>query len=127
MKTLLLLFFVPVFFSCTQANKVPGDIIEPVRMQELMWDLFRSDAFITSFAGKGDSTFKQLKESVLLYRQVFEIHKTNKAEFQKSLTWYQQHPVAMKRIADTLQGRQSKIMQERSKPVLIPPTDTLKS
>jgi Domain of unknown function (DUF4296) len=107
---------------------VPGNIIEPVRMQELMWDLFRADAFITNFRGKpGDTAFNQLKESVLLYRQVFEIHKTNKEEFNKSLAWYQKHPVAIKKILDTLQGRQSKIMQERSKPVTTPPTDTLKS
>jgi Domain of unknown function (DUF4296) len=127
MKKLIPVFLFILFFSCTQDNKVPGNIIEPARMQELMWDMFRSDAFITSFAGKGDTTYKQLKESVLLYRQVFEIHKTNKDEFKKSLTWYQQHPAAMKRILDTLQGRQSKIMQERSKPVTTPPTDTLKS
>jgi hypothetical protein len=127
MKKLIPVFLFILFFSCTRDNKVPGNIIEPVRMQELMWDMFRSDAFITSFAGKGDTAFKQLKESVLLYRQVFEIHKTNKEEFKKSLTWYQQHPAAMRRILDTLQGRQSKIMQERSKPVTTPPADTLKS
>ena len=101
MKKLLPVFLSIIFFSCIQDNKVPGNIIEPVRMQELMWDLFRSDAFITNFAGKGDTTFKQLKESVLLYRQVFEIHKTNKKEFEKSLEWYQQHPSAMKSILDT--------------------------
>ena len=126
MKKLLPVFVVILFFSCIQDNKVPGNIIEPVRMQELMWDLFRADAFITNFAGKGDTAFKQLKESIILYRQVFEIHKTNKEEFEKSLNWYQLHPVAMKRILDTLQGRQSKILQERSKPVTTPPGDTLK-
>lgn len=128
MKKLFPLFLFISFFSCTQDNKVPGNIIEPVRMQELIWDLFKSDAFITNFRGKpGDSAFNQLKESVLLYRQVFEIHKTNKEEFKKSLEWYQRHPVAMKRITDTLQGRQNKIMQERSKPATTLPTDTLKS
>jgi Domain of unknown function (DUF4296) len=128
MKKLFAVFLTIIFFSCKQDNKVPGSIIEPVRMQELMWDLFRADAFITNFRGKpGDTAFNQLKESVLLYRQVFEIHKTNKEEFKKSLTWYQLHPVVMKRITDTLQGRQNKIMQERSKPAIIPPTDTLKS
>ena len=125
MKKLLLVLLVVLFFSCKQDNKVPGNIIEPVRMQELMWDLFRADAFITNFAGKNDTAFKQLKESVLLYRQVFEVYATNKEEFQKSLTWYKQHPAAMKKILDTLQGRQSKIMQERSKPATYP-TDTLK-
>ena len=126
MKKLLLIFLVVLFFSCRQDNKVPDNVIEPVRMQELMWDLFRADAFITNFAGKSDTAFKQLKESVLLYRQLFEVYKTNKEEFKKSLTWYQQHPAAMKRILDTLQGRQSKIMQERSKPATTYPTDTLK-
>lgn len=128
MKKLFPFYLSIFFFSCKQDNKVPGNIIEPVRMQELMWDLFRSDAFITNFRGKpGDTAFNQLRESVLLYRQVFEIYKTNKEEFKKSLGWYQQHPVAMKKILDTLQGRQNKIMQERSKPVTTPPTDTLKS
>jgi hypothetical protein len=106
--------------------KPPGGVIESSRMQELMWDLLRADAFITGFAGKGDSTFNQLKESVMMYRQVFEIHKTNKQQFQKSLDWYQRHPQVMRIILDTLQLRQKRVMEERSKPTGKFPPDSIK-
>jgi Domain of unknown function (DUF4296) len=96
-------------------------------MQELMWDMFRADAFITGFLGKGDSAFNHFKESVTIYREVFAIHKTNKEEFKKSLDWYQRHPNVMKTIMDSLQQRQKKVMQERSKPNSKFPSDSIKT
>lgn len=116
MRKLLPVFLFFIVSSCNQEQKVPNGIIEKPRMQELLWDMIRADAFITSFAGKGDTAFNQFKESVMLYRQVFDIHKTSKDEFKKSLEWYQRHPHIMRILLDTLQLRQRRIMEERSKP-----------
>jgi Domain of unknown function (DUF4296) len=127
MIKLLPLFLLVLAFSCKQETNPPDKLIEKARMQELLWDLLRADAFITGFAGKGDTAFNQLKESVVLYRQVFAIHKTDKEHFRKSLEWYQQHPGIMKIILDTLQQRQKRVMEGRSKPSGTFPPDSIKS
>jgi len=94
-------------------------------MQELIWDMARADAFLTGFAGKGDSTFNRNKETIKLYKEVLQIHGTTKEIFKKSIDWYQQHPVIMKAILDSLQNRRKAIMKERSKPGTIPRLDSL--
>ena len=126
MTRLLSIFLLIFALSCKQDPNPPNNVIQKTSMQELMWDLLRADAFITGFAGKGDTAFSQLKESVMVYRQVFVIHKTNKEQFKKSLDWYQRHPEVMKIILDTLQQRQKKIMEERSKPTSTFPPDSIK-
>jgi hypothetical protein len=125
MKIYFFLLVVLFVLSCKDENKIPKDVIAKNRMQELLWDMSRADAFLTNFAGKNDTTFNRAKETVALYKQVFQVHQTTREEFKKSLEWYQQHPAVMKIILDTLQTRQSKIIQERSKPKTFP-ADTLR-
>lgn len=123
----LLSLLVFIFFSCKQVNKVPKEIIERPRMQELLWDMLRADVFLSDYAGKSDTAFNRVAESISFYQKVLTIHNTNKDDFKKSLTWYQQHPTVMKIILDTLQGRNNRIMQERSKPTVAPVSDTMQS
>jgi hypothetical protein len=125
MRKLLPILLFTLVLSCKQESKPPNNVIGKAGMQELMWDLLRADAFITGFGGKGDTTFNQLKESVMIYREVFAIHKTNKEEFKKSLDWYQKHPEVMKIILDTLQSRQKRVMEDRSKPTSKFPPDSI--
>ena len=127
MRIYFFLLVILLIYSCNQDNKIPKNIIERKQMQELLWDLARADAFLTGFAGKNDTAFNRTKETITLYRQVFQIHKTSKEKFKKSLEWYQQHPTIMKTILDTLQKRQRTIMQERSKPTTFPHIDSLRS
>jgi len=127
MIKLFSVFSLIFILSCKQDSNPPNNVIQKARMRELMWDLLRADAFITGFGGKGDTAYNQLKESVLVYRQVFAIHKTNKEQFKKSLDWYQRHPQVMRVILDTLQQRQRKIMEERSKPTSKFPPDSIKA
>ena len=86
-------------------------------MQELMWDMLRADVFLIDYAGKGDTAFNRSKESIAFYQKVLTLHNTSKAEFKKSLDWYQQHPKEMKVILDTLQSRQGIIAQGQNKAV----------
>ena len=121
MRIYFLGLLVLLFFSCKKKGTIPNDILEKQRMQELIWDLARADAFLTNFAGRNDSVFNRIKESATIYYQVFKIHKTTREEFSKSFEWYQQHPALMKTILDSLKVRQNKIMQDRSKPSVTTP------
>ncbi len=123
----LLSLLVFIFFSCTQADTIPKEIIEKPRMQELIWDMIRADVFLSDYSGKGDTAFNRVAESISFYQKVLTIHNTTKDEFKKSLIWYQQHPKVMKTILDTLQGRNNKIMQERGRPNLAPMIDTMQT
>lgn len=126
MRIIYLLFILLVVFSsCNRGNKIPKEIIERPRMQELVWDMLRADVFLIDFAGKGDTAFNRTKESISLYQKVLAIHNTNKEQFKKSLTWYQRHPDVMKIIMDTLQSRQNNLAQDQVKPATVPgATDT---
>jgi hypothetical protein len=123
----LLSLLVFIFFSCSQADTIPKEIIEKPRMQELLWDMIRADVFLSDYSGKSDTAFNRVAESISFYQKVLTIHNTTKDEFKKSLTWYQQHPKVMKTILDTLQGRNNKIMQERGRPFVSPMSDTIQS
>ncbi len=127
MRFYLSLFVILFIFSCNQEDKVPKNIIEKKKMQELVWDMARADAFLTAFAGKADSTFDRNKETIRLYKEVLQIHKVTQEDFRKSRDWYQKHPAVMKAIMDTLQERRRTIMEERSRPTTIPNIDSLKS
>ena len=127
MRIYFFLFVIFFSYSCNQESKIPKNIIEKKKMQELVWDMARADAFLTAFAGKGDSTFDRNKETIRLYKEVLQIHKVSKEDFKKSLDWYQKHPAIMKGILDSLQERRRTIMEDRSKPATIPSIDSLKS
>lgn len=113
----LLSLLLIIFTSCNQDSKIPKEIIDRQRMQELMWDMLRADVFLIDYAGKGDTAFNRSKESIAFYQKVLTLHSISKEEFKKSLDWYQQHPKEMKVILDTLQSRQGNIVQEQNKPV----------
>lgn len=127
MRIYIFSLLVSFLFSCNQKNHIPKSIIERERMRELLWDMARADAFLTGFAGKGDSSFNRIKETVSLYREIFQIHKTNREEFKKSLEWYQQHPAVLRPLLDTLENRRKNIMQERSKPPTMLRIDSLRN
>jgi hypothetical protein len=100
-----------VISSCTR-HKMPADILPQPRMQAVLWDLMRADEFIINYASK-DSGYNKTEESLKLYEQVYTIHKTTKAEFQKSLSYYNREPGLFKAILDSLEKRKVSIMQEQ--------------
>jgi len=127
MRVYILFLLTSFILSCNRENHIPKHIIEAERMRELLWDMARADAYVTGFAGKNDSSFNRIKETVNIYRQIFQIHKTNREEFKKSLEWYQGHPVIMRPLLDSLENRRRKIMQERSKPPTMLRIDSLRN
>ncbi len=114
MKAALVFFScIFLFIGCSQ-NKVPADILPQPKMQAVLWDMMRADEFIINYASK-DSGYNMTKESLRLYEQVYSIHKTTKAQFQKSLTYYNREPGLFKAILDSLEKKRNSIMQEQYK------------
>lgn len=67
-----------------------------------MWDVLQADEMAEYYSLK-DSTFRGLTKHVDYYQKVFAIHKITKDDFTKSLSYYENHPAALKTILDSVQ------------------------
>ena len=116
-----ILFFL---FSCGNKNPLPSGILKPDKMQTVLWDVIRADAFTFDFIKK-DSTKNLEAENVKLQQQIFAMHKITKDEFYKSYKYYTTHPNLMQPILDSLISRanKDKYSSTKGRPLL----DTLKA
>ena len=116
MRRFILLFFGSlIFFSCSDKNKIPNNVLPKSEMQDVMWDIIRADEFVTAYIWKNDSTVNRLNESTDLYEQIFSIHKITREKFQKSLSFYRDHPVLLKEIIDSLSQKENSFKERNPK------------
>jgi hypothetical protein len=88
--------------SCHNAGgKPPKNILQPEKMQEVLWDMFRAEVFIRDYV---PDSVKE-KKRISLYTEVLDLHQTNKEEFKESFTYYRAHPGILKPILDSLEKR----------------------
>ena len=111
--------------SCVQKNKIPEDILSQEKMRQIMWDLIRTDAYVSDFLSR-DSTINLDESRLKLYEQVYRLHTINRETFKKSLTFYQSRPDLLKIITDSLRVDEKKATEEQhnNKPL---PADTILS
>lgn len=127
-------FFVVVsgalIVSCVNKNKVPSEIIQPKEMQSILWDVIKAESLSAEFARK-DSSINEVAETKLLTAKVFEVHKIDSSEFNKSYNWYTSHPDILKSVIDSLNSqnhRESEFeMRKKNKPVKINPLKKIKA
>lgn len=93
-----------LLISCADKNKVPTEIMQPIQMQKVLWDVFRAEALSAEYARK-DSTINQVAELKVLTEKVFQIHKISPSTFDKSYKWYTGHQDVLKVIFDSLTTR----------------------
>jgi hypothetical protein len=86
---------------------VPSDIIKPKEMQSILWDVMRAQALSTEIARK-DSSINEVAE-------VFELHRISAPRFDKSYSWYTNHPDALKSIFDSLNNQNQRENELRMK------------
>lgn len=102
---LLLLSFLG---SCSTKNHIPADIIKPVEMQNILWDMLKADIFAQEIVKK-DSNKKVGIESDVLDKKIFFIHHIDRSKFENSFLFYQKHPALLKMIFDSMSARQTRI------------------
>jgi len=106
-------YLIAVFFmlaSCGGKNKVPAGIIQPEKMQNILWDVVRSQALSAEEARK-DSTINEIAQTKVFTQKVFKIHNVTSDEYEKSYKWYTSHPDIMKVLLDSLSSQ----IQEENK------------
>src|SRR5438067_1469932 len=93
-----------VLISCNHQQSIPKNILQPSKMQAVLWDLLRADEVVNFYIVK-DSTYRTLEKRTNLYQSVFKIHNISKTEFKNSLRFYEDHPEFLKPIVDSMQSR----------------------
>jgi hypothetical protein len=126
MKNIFFLIVFSLFISCLGKNKVPSEIIQPGKMQKILWDVIRAQALSTEIARK-DSTVNEIAETKVLTQKVFEIYKITSTTFNQSYFWYTNHLDIMRIVFDSLNAqnqRESQLeMKEKHTPLKL---DSLK-
>jgi hypothetical protein len=87
--------------SCSNKEKIPDGILKPDKMQAVLWDVMKADAFTTDYIKK-DSAKNAGAENLKLQQQIFAIHKISKEDFYKSYDYYKTNTVVFKKIVDSI-------------------------
>lgn len=116
---LLFIFFI----SCVQDKKIPEGIIPQNNMRKIMWDMMRADAYVSEFILK-DSTKSKLKESSILYEQIFKLHNVTLNDFRKSISFYETRPDLLKTITDSLRNDERRSIDYQNKQQPRPQADS---
>jgi hypothetical protein len=97
--------------ACSDKHTLPKDVIVPVSMQKIVWDMLQADEVALQNKLK-DTTIVLKNESFKLYDKVFAIHKVSRDQFYKSYEYYQKHPHLYKAL---MEGVKSIAQKEREK------------
>ena len=98
-RCILTISILVLFYSCKES--IPSGIISQKKMQEILWDVLRADALSKQLV-KSDSANSLAKENITLTKKVFLIHNITAEQFEKSYSYYTQHPDMMRNMLDSL-------------------------
>jgi hypothetical protein len=98
--------FLLFIVACSSKNKVPKNILPKQQMEDVLWDLLRGGEFLEIYRLPRDSSSDKKAIAQGWYDEIFRLHKTDRTSFQKSYTWYQQHPAIMKELLDSIGAKQ---------------------
>ena len=95
-----------LFAACASKDQLPDGILSRPQMQAVMWDMVRMGEFLNGFVLYKDSSINKAAESEKWYNKVYETHKINKEQFDRSYAYYEKHPLLLKDILDSLSRKQ---------------------
>ncbi len=99
---LFISFMIFLFVSCKSKNRIPSDVLAQNKMQVVLWDVMRADQFLADYVLSKDSSIDKINESLKYYEEIFALHKISKEQFQKSFSFYKDHPDLLKVIMDSI-------------------------
>jgi hypothetical protein len=94
-----------IVISCTEKNKIPKDILSQEKMQVVLWGMISAGEYLDGYVVKKDS-LNRIAETSKIYSQVFQVNGITKESFDKSYSYYREHPDLMKVLLDSLGKRQ---------------------
>lgn len=103
-----LLFCILILTCCTAKVRIPNDVLNQNQMTQILWDLLKADALASELYTKDSSSLPKPK-NLNLYQEVFSSYAITKETFDKSYTFYEQHPELMKTVLDTMNVQREKM------------------
>ncbi|RZM26382.1 MAG: DUF4296 domain-containing protein [Pedobacter sp.] len=91
MRRILPLLLLIISLASCQTDSIPKDIIQPVKMEKVLYDIHMVDGYINTMP-KPDSA-KQT--SAALYKGVYKKHGIDSVLYTKSMDYYYEHPKLM--------------------------------
>ena len=123
-RSLSVFLLVFILLACSGKNKIPRDILSQPQMEAVLWDMISADEFVAGYVLPKDPSIDKKRESIKLYDEIYQIHKTNKDQFEKSLSFYQSHPNLLMDVLDSINAKHS-TLGSRSSRIIV--GDTLRS
>lgn len=117
-RLILFLSGLVFLYSCGNKSKIPTGILKQDKMQAVLWDVIRADAFTEEFI-KRDSSKNAVTENLKLQQQIFTIHKVTREDFYKSYEYYKKNTAVFKNILDSIIARNERNNKINSKPLMV--------
>jgi len=116
MRLLCVAFLWLAVVSCSDNTKVPADIIQPLKMKKVFWDMVQADRFASSFLIREKDTAKRTRETFELYEKVFRLNDISRDDFRKSYIFYMGRPDLTKMMFDSIstQGERKKMELQKA-------------
>ena len=108
------------------SNKLPKGILPFDKMEKIMWEQTKADAFTREYISK-DSLKDLTVENFKLQEKIFAKYKVDRKSFYKSYDYYLKHDELMKPLLDTIVVRNGRARDnERIKQILKPDNEQIK-
>jgi len=101
MRACYFLLTLLLFASCGNKEEIPTAVLKPDKMQAVLWDVIRADAFTTEFIKK-DSGKNSAEENLKLQQQIFAIHKVTREDFYRSYDYYKTNTPLFRKMLDSM-------------------------
>ncbi len=111
MKASCCIFACIILVSCS-SEQTPAGILPPDKMERVLWDQLRADAYTTTFVSK-DSTKNQQQVNLELQQKIFLKDHTDKESFYRSYRYYLNHGEMMRDILDSMIAKESGLREKQ--------------
>jgi hypothetical protein len=116
----ILLVVAVLLIACNSNNKKKGNsILKKEKMEAVLWDVLRADAFVFTFVTK-DSLKRPEAEMAALQQKIFAVHKTNRQQFNSSMDYYRAHPDVFLPMLDSMINRYTRDKYATTKSGTVP-------
>src|SRR5689334_7133766 len=106
MRHVLLFALAIIVVSCHHSEEIPKDVLPMDKMKTVLWDLLTAGQFLTTYVLPKD-TVDKTATSERIYGEVFQVNHITREEFEKSFTFYKQHPEYMLPLLDSLNKQET--------------------
>ena len=115
-RSYIFLFGMFLLASCNNNDKVPSGILKPEKMEVVLWDIIKADAFTKEYI-KIDTAKNDIAENLKLQQQIFAIHKVTKVDFYRSYDYYKANTKQFKTILDSMIAHAQVIETKKNKKI----------